>query len=52
MGFLGRRLFNWRMQRGCMHHDVNGESWVTGQLIDLGRRKMFWCVRCNRTWFV
>ena len=46
-------LARWRLQRSCFHHDHNtGESWIESRLIDLGRRKMFWCVRCERTWFV
>lgn len=36
----------------CMHHSWHtGTSWIESRLIDLGRRKMFWCTRCGRTWF-
>jgi hypothetical protein len=50
----------WRQQRQCFHHDHGGNpantrpaiSWIKQQIIDMGRRKMFWCDRCGRTWFV
>jgi hypothetical protein len=44
-----------REQRDCFHHDRRYEqtgSWVESMLIDLGRRKMFWCTRCDKTWIV
>lgn len=52
-------LRRWRERRSCFHHDIAGnpansrpaESWIEQRLIDLGRRKMFWCTHCDRTWF-
>lgn len=42
----------WRRMHDCFHHDrTTGESWIEGQLIDCGRRKMFWCRECDRAWF-
>lgn len=42
----------WRAQRACWHHDRRtGASWLLGQSIDMGMRKMWWCGRCDRTWF-
>jgi hypothetical protein len=44
--------FNRRRQRRCMHHDrMTGTSWISEQLIEAGMRKMFWCTRCEQTWF-
>lgn len=37
----------WRATRSCEHP----EHCRRERLIDLGQRKMFWCVRCERTWF-
>lgn len=40
-------------RRACFHHNHRtGESWVTGELIDLGRRKLFSCNHCDQMWFV
>jgi len=54
-------LTKWRRQRNCMHHRLGvagnligaslATSFVTGQLIDLGRRKMFTCRVCDQRWF-
>lgn len=42
----------WRARRRCFHHDqATGTSWITGQLIDTGMRKMWRCRECGRTWF-
>jgi hypothetical protein len=46
----------WWVSRKCMHHDWRtGETWIKSQLIDLGRRKMFWCSEksggCGKVWF-
>jgi hypothetical protein len=52
-----------RRQRDCMHHllatagtplgGANGaKSFITGRLIDMGRRKMLTCGRCDQRWFV
>jgi len=39
-------------RRECFHHDPDtGESFVGQALIDLGRRKHWWCRRCGRDWF-
>jgi hypothetical protein len=48
-------LIDWwrrrRAQRSCFHHDrASGTSWVAGELIDLGRRKMFSCGSCGKVW--
>lgn len=41
----------WRAQRECFHHDhARGISWIRSELIDLGRRKLFWCAVCDRRW--
>lgn len=47
-----RAFSRWRAQRRCFHHSqLTGETWVTGTLIDLGRRKMWTCRECDRRWF-
>lgn len=52
-GFLPGWWRRWLIRRRCFHHDHRAEvSWIQSRLIDLGRRKMFWCTRCERTWFV
>jgi len=46
-------------QRDCMHHDIGGNpantrtpvSWIKQELIDMGKRKRFWCTNCGRQWF-
>lgn len=45
-----------RARRDCMHHkpgsaDRYTVSWVRGELIDLGRRKMWTCTECGQVWF-
>jgi hypothetical protein len=48
-----------RKRKDCFHHDIGGNpantrpatSWINQQLIDTGRRKMFWCTKCGQTWF-
>lgn len=41
----------WLERRDCFHHDHrSGVSWIDSELIDLGRRKRFWCVKCGRVW--
>jgi hypothetical protein len=58
------RLWYWHRRRArCFHHEHGGNpantrpahSWIQQQLIDLGRRKMFWCDEaqggCGKTWF-
>lgn len=41
----------WRQRRDCWHHNrATRESWITGVLIDLGRRKMWTCSECGRRW--
>lgn len=43
----------WRKRYRCLHHDPGtGTSWIMGMLIDMGMRKMLWCTRCQKTWFV
>lgn len=54
------RLLTWKIywrtrakRKDCFHHDrLTGESWIKDQLIDMGMGKMFWCDKCERTWFV
>lgn len=54
------RLLSWQIywrtrakRKDCFHHDrLTGESWISDQLIDMGKAKMFWCEKCERTWFV
>lgn len=42
----------WRDRRACFHHDHRtGTSWIGERLIEMGSRKMFWCRKCQRTWF-
>lgn len=53
---LGLWVTAWRRRRQCMHHNrLTGESWIKSQLIDMGRRKMFWCSEksggCGKAWF-
>lgn len=41
----------WRKRRWCFHHDhTTGTSWIKSQLLDVGRRKAFWCEDCGKTW--
>jgi len=52
-----------RKQRACFHHEIGGNpanttpalSWIKQQIIDLGRRKIFWCDEeqggCGQVWF-
>jgi hypothetical protein len=48
-----------RARRDCFHHDIGGNpantrpavSWIKQQLIDMGKRKMFWCTQCGQSWF-
>jgi len=44
----------WLNRRRCFHHDNHtGESWIgRGVLIDLGRRKLYRCSHCERTWIL
>lgn len=49
MKWLERR----RTQRMCWHHErATGRSWLESELVDLGRRKVFWCTNCERRWVV
>lgn len=41
-----RSLREWWHTRHCVHGDNTRSA-----LIDMGTRKMFWCNRCQRTWF-
>lgn len=48
MSWLARR----RKRKNCFHHDHStGVSWIKSQLIETGMGKMFWCARCQQTWF-
>ena len=48
MGWWARR----KRRRDCWHHEyLTGFSWIKWKLIDTGMRKMFWCTRCQQTWF-
>jgi hypothetical protein len=48
--FAAWRVGRWQRRR-CFHHDHrSGESWIKEQLVDVGRRKMWWCDRCGKTW--
>ena len=31
---------------------VAGGSWIRSELIDVGRSKMWYCTKCNQTWFL
>jgi hypothetical protein len=43
----------WRRRRNCFHHSfASGTSYIKSQLIDTGMRKMFWCTKCQKTWFI
>lgn len=45
---VGFTYANTRPRMGCWHHnDRTGESWVGSYLIDLGRRKVFRCSKCE-----
>lgn len=37
----------WWFTRHCKHKGYAQRS----QLIEAGRKKMFWCTDCQRTWF-
>lgn len=51
MTWLMTLYLNWRDRRECFHHDrLTGESWIRGQLVDLGRAKHFLCTHCGRYW--
>ncbi len=47
-----------REQQQCFHHDLGGNpansqsatSWIKQELIDLGRRKRYWCTYCEKMW--
>lgn len=39
-------LKRWVATRVCDHQRTTGSV-----LIEMGRQKMFWCNRCERTWF-
>lgn len=59
---VGMFLISWLarlgVRRDCFHHERNislsGEetatSWIRSELVDLGRRKIFWCTVCKRKW--
>jgi len=41
----------WLKRRRCFHHDHHtGQTWIKGQLIDMGIRKIFRCTHCGKTW--
>lgn len=45
-------IATWRARRRCFHHDQQlGRSWITSELIDLGRRKIWTCTHCGRMWW-
>jgi hypothetical protein len=46
---MGWDLGRWRATRHCDHQPEL--ICQRSRLVDLGRRKMFWCLRCQRTWF-
>lgn len=58
--FLISLLARLGTQRDCFHHErnislngeVRAESWIKSELLDLGRRKRFWCRVCGKQWFV
>ena len=47
-------------RKTCMHHDLGGNpantepatSWIIQELIDMGRRKLFRCCKCEKVWIV
>jgi len=48
---LWRWFTQWQDRRACFHHaHTTGTSWIESELVDLGRRKRFWCNRCGRVW--
>lgn len=59
-----KRFRKWRekryKQKYCMHHDIGGNpanskpavSWIEQRIIDLGRRKIFWCTKCLKSWII
>lgn len=57
---LAEMFKRWKKQRECFHGlpfssiDETGQSFITGHLIDLGRRKMFECKEerggCGKRW--
>jgi len=50
---VGQWWRHWRRQRDCFHHDRRtGTTWIQGDLIDLGMRKLFTCQCCHQRWVV
>lgn len=55
-----RKWYNRRqMRKNCFHHDYykarsrgvkEGESWIREQKIDTGMRKLYWCIKCKKSW--
>lgn len=42
---------DWRKRAKCFHHDhKTGKSYMRERLEDMGRRKLFWCEDCYKTW--
>lgn len=47
-----------KYKNNCFHHDIGGNpantnkavSWIKQELRDMGRHKIFWCVKCGKTW--
>lgn len=59
-------LKNKKLRDNCWHHrqvidvhapetgdylgTVEAESFIKSVLVEFGSRKMFWCVKCGKTW--
>ncbi len=46
--WIRRRIY----QRHCLHGYPKGASYVSQELFDLGRGKMFVCSDCKKIWIV
>lgn len=53
--FLVRWYKKKRRQKNCFHHDYSSEwkstiTWIKSELIDAGKNKRFWCIKCDQSW--
>lgn len=38
-------------QRNCFHHEPRSrETYIASTLVDLGRKKLWWCTECKQRW--
>lgn len=42
-----------RVLKYCLDHDrQRGFSYIREQIVDLGRRKLVWCQKCDKRWVI